>query len=137
MHRSAVLTIIIFMLLSIVVGFQSNETNEAKSAEKLVVLKRAGSENKFENDNKTSVEESIITVKVVLGDKEEWKKVKPNMIRPPDYKLYIDETDVGNMESILYDVWFTNGAAEVYIQANNSYRKLTEQESKVLYEVIS
>ncbi|MFD0717088.1 hypothetical protein [Paenibacillus sp. GCM10027626] len=115
----------------------SDEGNVAdKIAEKLIVLKRVGTENKYDDHKEITDNESILNIKAILKSGE-WEKVKFSKERPPDYKLHFEPTDGRKTKAILYDVWFTNGFAQIYIDATNLYKKLSKEDSSVLQSIVS
>ncbi|GLX66880.1 hypothetical protein MU1_12240 [Paenibacillus glycanilyticus] len=58
------------------------------------------------------------------------------MDRPPDYKIHFVPTDGSEALSVWYDLWFTNGFAELYIEGQNQHKKLSEADSLILHDVI-
>ncbi|MDQ0876049.1 uncharacterized protein YcfL [Paenibacillus sp. V4I3] len=124
--------ILIFSMMLICVGCQSKQQI---NNDKLVVLKRSGTENKHEKHKEVTDKNTVLAIKSVLK-KGDWKKSKISMTIPPDYKIYFEPTDGSEALSVWYDVWFTNEFAEVYIEAQNLYRKLSVEDSLALRDVI-
>jgi uncharacterized protein YcfL len=130
MGRSILILIFLMMLIS--VGCQSKQQI---NNDKLVVLKRSGTENKHEKNKEITDTNTILAIKSVLK-KGDWEKSKISMTIPPDYKIYFEPTDGSEALSVWYDVWFTNEFAEVYKEAQNLYRKLSVEDSLALRDVI-
>ncbi|MDQ0888569.1 uncharacterized protein YcfL [Paenibacillus sp. V4I9] len=124
--------ILIFSMMLICVGCQSKQQI---NNDKLVVLKRSGTENKHEKHKEVTDKNTVLAIKSVLK-KGDWKKSKISMTIPPDYKIYFEPTDGSEALSVWYDVWFTNEFAEVYIEAQNLYIKLSVEDSFALRDVI-
>lgn len=98
---------------------------------KLMVQKRIRMENKYEHLKELSDWISVSELQSVINQGE-WEKKKITMERPPDYKLYFQSTDGSDAETLRYDVWFTNGMAEIYIPSNSTYKKRSKENSKTL-----
>jgi hypothetical protein len=105
------------------------------SYNKLIVLKRDGSDNELEIHKEISDVKSVSKVQEIVNV-EYWKKAKITMTRPPDYQILFEPTDGREVKAVAYDVWFTDGFAELYIKATNSYKKVSKENSETLNTII-
>ncbi|MDQ0914605.1 hypothetical protein [Paenibacillus sp. V4I5] len=125
--------ILIFSMMLLNVGCQSKQL---VNNDKLVVLKRSGTENKYEKHKEITDKKTVLAIKSVLKKGEDWKKSKISMTMPPEYKFYFEPTDGSEALSVWYNVWFTNEFAEVYIEASNLYKQFSVEDSLALRAVI-
>lgn len=129
--------LVLISVMLLVVGCQSKQ--QIKN-DKMVVLKRLETENDYENHKEVTDKDTVLSIKSLLN-KEGWEKAKLSMTRPYDYKIYFVPTDGSEAngseaKSILYGIWFTNGFAELYIEGQNLYKKLSVGDSLTLHDVI-
>ncbi|WP_054025571.1 hypothetical protein [Bacillus sp. FJAT-28004] len=106
-----------------------------KSNDKLIIQKRVGMENRYEDHKEINEEKSVSTVKSILQEGE-WEKVKFEMSRSADYKVHFQPTDGSEAKAVLYEIWFTNDIAEIYISGTHSYKKTTKEDAEALGTII-
>lgn len=106
-----------------------------QSSGKLIVLKRVGMENQYEEHKEIDDAHSVSMVNNILNAGE-WEKVKFEMSRSADYKVHFQPTDGSEAKALLYEIWFTNGYAEVYISGIHSYKKLSKEDSETINQII-
>ncbi|GMK43900.1 hypothetical protein [Paenibacillus glycanilyticus] len=124
--------IVLFSMIMLTVGCQSKQ--EIING-KLIVYKRIGVENKHQKYIEIKDKEIVQDIYLMLK-KEDWVKVMLKMTTPPEYKIHFEPTNGSQALSIEYDVWFTNGFAEVYIEAQNLKKRLPREDSTILYDAI-
>lgn len=107
----------------------------AESVDKLIVQKRVGSDNLYKAHQEINNPEEVTRVLILLNEGE-WSKVKFERQTPPAYKLYFQPTGGNEAKAMIYEIWFTNGYAEIYISDLHSYKKLNLKDSAVLKKTI-
>ncbi|MGF7048082.1 hypothetical protein J2T13_002588 [Paenibacillus sp. DS2015] len=102
---------------------------------KLIVHSRGNIEAEYEPYHVILDPESVATVHRIINQGN-WTKVKFEMSRPADYRISFQPTQGPHTEKISYEVWITNGYAELYIQELQSYKKLAKIDSDVLSTIM-
>lgn len=114
-------------------GFSVNDPN---SIDKLIVEQRLGKDNRYELLQEINDTIVVNEAKLKLNDGE-WSRVKFQWQTPPAFKLHFQPTDGSRQTSAVeYDVWFTNGYAEIYISETHLYKKLSLKDSEMLKDII-
>lgn len=67
---------------------------------------------------------------------EAWEKDVKRKDISPNYKFYFQLADGGDAKPVLYEVWFTDGIAEIFFGDNPSYKRLSKDESEKLIVII-
>lgn len=107
----------------------------SKSSDTLIIAKRVGVENQYEDHKEINEKKSVSTVRNILN-KGEWEEVKFLMTRPADYKVHFQPTDGSEAKAVLYAVWFTNDIAEIYISGIHSYKKTSQEDAETLGTIL-
>lgn len=110
--------------------------NAAEPAEILIVQKRIGTDNRYEVHKEITEPQDVTRIQRLL-EEEKWSQAKIEWQTPPAYKLSFQPTDGREAKAIIYDVWFTNGFAEIYIAGLHKYKKLSLKDSAVLEQTLT
>ena len=97
-------------------------------AEKLVIKKRIGTENKYETFQEITDKVRVNQVLDILQNAD-WENIEVEMASLPDYKI-----------NNKYGIWLTpqkNLLEVVIMQGNRNYAKLSEKDSHSLYEIMT
>lgn len=132
--RKGVIILFLFVSIVSIVGCNKQlkdeevkETTVIMEVEKLVIEKRIGTENQYEQVKEITDKEKIDKVLELL-DKADWENAKFKKSLSPDFKINNN-----------YFIWITpqRNMLEVGIQGQNKHTKLSEKNTKILYEIIT
>ncbi|WP_054955887.1 hypothetical protein [Paenibacillus dakarensis] len=132
---SVILLLLYFQVSTLPADLTSVNTTDTSDMI-LFVQKQKGSENKYDKPLRISTPQAVNRAQQLL-EEGKWSKVKFERQTPPTYKLYFQPTDGREIKAVIYDVWFTNGYAEIYITELHSYKRLNKTNSGVLKEIIT
>lgn len=95
--------------------------------EKLLIEKRVGTENQYENSKEITDKDKIEKVLNIL-QKANWESAKIEMDQSPELKI-----------NNKYLIWLSpqKDMLEVIIQGENKYTKLSKKDSEAIYEIIT
>lgn len=125
----------IVVFVFIITGCSSGIENEEQ---KIVVQKRIADENKYEDFKEVTESEQVLKIKDILG-KADWENAKVNMARHADYQFFFHYKN-GNIESnsIQHLMWISPNKDKLeVVRGNDEYVQLTEENSAILFEIIT
>lgn len=137
--------LIVFIgIFSIIIAGCSNEsTNESSNGVKIerteiIVQKRVGEENKYEQHNKITDNATVINVMDILSNIS-WENAKVDMVHPPDYKFNFENKDEQSKSNKLYDLWISpnKDKIELVIERKSKYAQLDKDNSAELFEILT
>lgn len=101
----------------------------------IVVQKRVGEENKYEEFRKITDEKEVQKVKDILADID-WENAVVDMISPPHYKFCFVDTQT---ELVMFDLWISpnNDQVELVIDSESKYAQLDKDNSAKLFKMIT
>jgi|GEM_PF-4934872 len=99
---------------------------------------RAGMENKFENYKEVTDPKTVSKVRSMVNVKNgEWKKDVKRKEAPPDYQFYFQRVDGKVIETVYYEVWYSDGVAEIFFVWDNPFdKRFSKEDSVELIEVV-
>ena len=122
------ITIVVILLLAACSGEKQN----------IVVEKRVGDENKYEDVNKVTDTKQVEEVRRILSDTH-WTEAQVDFIRPPDYQ-FIYEFKNSDIEAKpeLHKLWVSPKKDKLeVIQGEFDYAQLPKKESARLFEILT
>jgi hypothetical protein len=128
--------VLIAIFLFIVTGCSNEIENEEQ---KIVVQQRIGDENQYEDYKEITNNEQIQAVKKIL-DNFDWENAKVSMVHPPDYRFVFQYKNPEiEAKAVLYELWISpnKDKVELVIDALNKYSQLSEENSAVLFEILT
>ncbi|GEL05050.1 hypothetical protein HNQ42_000173 [Rummeliibacillus stabekisii] len=132
----------LIVFIGILLIFISGCTNPIKNEEQnLVVQKRIGDENNYEEFKKISNSEQVTKVREILNNID-WENVKVDMqpAQPADYKFAFQYKNPNiEAKAVLYELWIrpNKDKVELVIDAESKYAHLDKNESAELFEILS
>ncbi|MFB5284895.1 hypothetical protein [Peribacillus sp. Hz7] len=130
-----IITILMFSLF-LVAGCANGIENEEQ---KIKVQKRIGDENKYENYKEITNNEQVQEVKQIL-DNVDWRTAKVDMAHPADYRFVFQfKNPEIEAKALSYELWISpnKDKVELVIDALSKYSQLNEQDSAVLFEILT
>ena len=131
---------LLFCLIFAFVCLATGCSNEIENEEQIIMVqKRVGDENKYEDFKEVTDNEQVMSIKELLDDTD-WENAKVNMVRPPDYKFHFEHTDKGiKSNAVQHSVWISpnKDKLEVVIEGQSKYVQLTKEDSAILFKVIT
>lgn len=123
------------VLLSLTTGCSNTIGDEKQN---IVVQKRVSVGNEYENFKIITENDKVEKIKKILK-KVDWKDEKLNMDRPADYRFIFQFKDSKiEAKAVGYEIWINPNIDKVEIvEASNKYALLNEENSAVLYEVLT
>jgi len=128
----------ISIFLVLMVGCTNHIKNEGN---KIVVEKRVGEADKYENYNEIKDSKEVQNIKGILNNID-WgnAKVKVSMVSPPHYKFHFeDTTEKQELNGLIYDLWISpdKGRIELVIDSESKYLHLDKKKSAELFKLIT
>ena len=128
----------ISIFLVLMVGCTNRINNEEN---KIVVEKRVGESDKYENYNEIKDSKEVQNIKDIL-DSIDWGnvKVKVGMASPPHYKFHFEgTTEKQELNGSIYDLWISpdKGGIELVIDSESKYLHLDKAKSAELFKLIT
>lgn len=115
-------------------------SNDIEIQQLIMVEKRVGNENKYEEFKVVTDSQEVVRIKVLL-DETDWENVKVDMVRLPDYKFHFEYPDKGiESNTVQHSVWLSPKnikKLEVAIEGQSKYAQLTNVASEILFEIIT
>jgi hypothetical protein len=136
MKIQKLILVLLAMFLFIVTGYVNGIENEEQ---KIEVQKRIGDENKYEDYKEITNNEQVQEVKKIL-DNVDWEVAKVNMARPADYRFVFQfKNPEIEAKAVLYELWISpnKDKVELIIDAESKYFQLNEEDSAVLFEILT
>jgi len=135
MKFAKILFVSLAMILFVITGCSSGIENEEQNIE---VQKRIGDENKYEDFKEISDNKQVQKVKGIL-DSADWKNAKVDMARPADYRFGFQFKNPNiEAKAVLYEIWISPNKDKVeVVKGDNDYVQLNEENSTVLYEILT
>ncbi|WP_370454663.1 hypothetical protein [Rummeliibacillus sp. TYF-LIM-RU47] len=129
----------LIVFIGILLIFISGCTNLIKNEEQnLVVQKRIGDENNYEEFKKINNSEQVQKVREILNNID-GENVKVDM-QPADYKFAFQYKNPKiEAKAVLYELWIrpNKDKVELVIDAESKYAHLDKNESAELFEILS
>ncbi len=128
--------VLVTMFLFIVTGCVNGITNEEQ---RIVVQKRVGEENKYEDFKEVNDKVIVQKVKKIVEDVD-WENAKVSMERPADYRFAFQYKNSSiEAKAVLYELWISpnNDKVELVINAQSKYVQLNEKDSAVLFGIVT
>lgn len=146
-NNQRLFTFIMLISCFIESGCSTSTKNEAQSLQqskmeeqmivghKIVVQKRVGDENKYEDRKEITNNEQVQKVKEILNVID-WENAKVEMVRPPDYTFYFPRQEV---RGVLYGLWISpkEDTVQLVIFDESKYTQLDQNKSSELIEIIT
>ncbi|MDR6121242.1 hypothetical protein QFZ87_000839 [Bacillus sp. SLBN-46] len=130
----------LIVLIGIISIFTAGCSNIIKDEEQyIVVKKRVGDENKYEDFKEITNNDQVQKVKDILKDID-WKNAKVSMVRPPDYRFVFQfKNPEIEAKAVLYELWISpnNDKVELIIDAQSKYVQLDKNKSAELFEILT
>lgn len=113
-------------------------SNDVKHTEQsLVVEKRIGDDNNYEDFREVTDYEQVQKVNEILKDAN-WINAKAEMVSPPDYKFAFRYNNPNiEAKAVLYQLWITPNKDKVELIGANQYVKLDKSMSAELFEIVT
>lgn len=125
-------------ILSIFIAGCSTPTEDEE--QNIVVEKRIGDENKYEDSKEISNSEQVQQVKEILNNID-WTNATVDMTHPADYKFTFQfKNPEKEEETELYELWISpkgKNKVELVIDAESKYAQLEKNKSKKLFEILT
>lgn len=131
------LLIAYFGILSILIAGCSNPIGSEE--QNIVVQKRIGEENKYEDFKEISDSKQVQQVKEILNDIH-WENAKVDMARPADYRFGFQFKNPNiEAKAVLYELWISpnKDKVELVIDAESKYAQLDKNKSAILFEILT
>lgn len=126
-----------FGILSILIAGCSNPIGSEE--QNIVVQKRIGEENKYEDFKEISDSKQVQQVKEILNDIH-WENAKVDMARPADYRFGFQFKNPNiEAKAVLYELWISpnKDKVELVIDAESKYAQLDKNKSAILFEILT
>ncbi len=126
MNIQKLFLVMIAMFLFIITGCVNGIENE-------------GQKIKYEDFKEITNNELVQEVKKILGNVD-WETAKVNMARPADYRFIFQfKNPEIEAKAVLYELWVSPNKinVELVIDAENKYFQLNEEDSAVLFEILT
>ncbi|MFI8575423.1 hypothetical protein ACIGEL_06885 [Rossellomorea aquimaris] len=132
---TASLCLLISFLLWIVTGCTPSIENEEQ---KIIVQKRIGNENKYEESKEISDNQQVLHIKRILGEAN-WKDAHVEFVRPADYQFVFQFKNPSiEAKAVLFSVWVSPKEDLLELtRGDHEFTQLTKEESARLYGIIS
>lgn len=126
-----------FGILSIVITGCSNPIGNEE--QNIVVKKRIGEENKYEDFKEISDSKQVQQVIEIINDIH-WENAKVDMPRPAEYRFIFRYKNPSiEAKAVLYELWISpnKDKVELVIDAESKYAQLENNKSTELFEIIT
>ncbi len=130
---------ILFLSLAMILFVITGCSNEIDNYEQYInVNKRIVDVNKYEDFKKITDNKQVQEVKGIL-DSADWKNAIVDMARPADYKFSFQyKSPKIDAKAVLYEIWISPNKDKVeVVKGDNEYVQLNEENSTVLYEILT
>ncbi|MDW0115354.1 hypothetical protein QTL97_00170 [Sporosarcina thermotolerans] len=113
-------------------------SNDLQNTElSIVVEKRIGDENNYEDFREVTDNEQVQKLKEILKDAN-WINAKAEMVTPPDYRFAFRFKNPNiEAKAVLYELWITPNIDKVVLIGGNQYVKLDIDKSAELFKIVT
>jgi len=130
--------VLLSIFLVLIVGCANGIKNEGN---KIVVEKRVGESDKYENYNEIKDSKEVQNIKDILNSID-WGnvKVKVGMASPPHYKFHFEgTTEKQELNGLIYDLWISpdRGTIDLVIDSESKYLHIDKTKSAELFKLIT
>jgi hypothetical protein len=130
--------LIVFIgIISIFIVGCSNDIVDKEQS--IVVQKRVGDENNYEDFKEITNNEQVKKVREILDDID-WENAQVSMVRPADYSFGFQYKNPKiEAKTVLYELWLSpnKDQVELVIDAESKYAQLDKNKSAILFEIIT
>lgn len=135
MKKLGAFFIITFSIISLL-GCQKGILEDSLD-QKLIIKKRVGQINEYEDHKEITDKDQIKVIQGVLHDAL-WEDMKVQMARPPDYRMDFEIlNETSQLKAVDYLIWFTPqyNRLEIIQENQDQYTKLSQKDSELLIKM--